>query len=145
MLAAHVGSMHSAGCEHGHGHARLREGRPRPHLCTPSSACRPLRYADVVVHRLLAATLRLASVPDAAHERRELKALVDNLNARHRGAQARAPHRGFPARLALVFVLHLRVMLCPVKSDADVSYILSYTARADCTAHGCICCRQGLP
>lgn len=48
------------------------------------------RYADVVVHRLLAAALRLLPLPDAVREREELHALADNLNARHRGAQARS-------------------------------------------------------
>ncbi len=42
----------------------------------------------MVVHRLLAAALRLAPLPDAVRERGELHALADNLNARHRGAQA---------------------------------------------------------
>lgn len=44
----------------------------------------------MVVHRLLAAALRLAPLPDAVRERGELHALADNLNARHRGAQAGA-------------------------------------------------------
>ena len=42
----------------------------------------------MVVHRLLAAALRLAPLPDAVRERGALHALADNLNARHRGAQA---------------------------------------------------------
>ncbi|KAK9825185.1 hypothetical protein WJX81_004330 [Elliptochloris bilobata] len=45
------------------------------------------RYADVIVHRLLAAALRLVPLPDAVREREELHELSDNLNARHRGAQ----------------------------------------------------------
>ena len=46
----------------------------------------------MVVHRLLAAALRLLPLPDAVREREELHALADNLNARHRGAQARKAH-----------------------------------------------------
>ena len=61
---------------------------------------RAARYADVIVHRLLAAALRLLPLPDAVREREELHALTDNLNARHRGAQARWPTRG-PTHSAL--------------------------------------------
>ena len=51
---------------------------------TSQSAC---RYADVVVHRLLAAAIELERLPDQARDREALRALCDNLNARHRNAQ----------------------------------------------------------
>ena len=45
------------------------------------------RYADVLVHRLLAASLGLAPLPDSARDRAGVHALTDNLNTRHRNAQ----------------------------------------------------------
>lgn len=45
------------------------------------------RYADVLVHRLLAASLNLAPLPDSARDRAGVHALTDNLNLRHRNAQ----------------------------------------------------------
>lgn len=52
------------------------------HLCP--CCC---RYADVLVHRLLAASLNLAPLPDSARDRAGVHALTDNLNLRHRNAQ----------------------------------------------------------
>jgi exosome complex exonuclease DIS3/RRP44 len=45
------------------------------------------RYADVVVHRLLKAALGIAPLPDSHANQKELKAVADNLNYRHRNAQ----------------------------------------------------------
>ena len=45
------------------------------------------RYADVMVHRLLAASLQLAELPDSSRDREAVRALADNLNTRHRNAQ----------------------------------------------------------
>lgn len=45
------------------------------------------RYADVLVHRLLGASLGLAPLPDSARDRAGVHALTDNLNLRHRNAQ----------------------------------------------------------
>ena len=45
------------------------------------------RYADVMVHRLLAAALGIQALPSAAHDRDTLRATCANLNVRHRGAQ----------------------------------------------------------
>lgn len=45
------------------------------------------RYADVLVHRLLAASLGLAPLPETARDRAGVHALTDNLNTRHRNAQ----------------------------------------------------------
>jgi exosome complex exonuclease DIS3/RRP44 len=45
------------------------------------------RYADVVVHRLLAALIGVDPLPEAARDRAALRASADNLNARHRNAQ----------------------------------------------------------
>eukprot|EP00884_Botryococcus_braunii_P014654 jgi/Botrbrau1/2318/Bobra.39_1s0007.1 len=45
------------------------------------------RYADVMVHRLLAASLGLDPLPEEAQDRLALKDLTDNLNVRHRNAQ----------------------------------------------------------
>ena len=45
------------------------------------------RYADVVVHRLLAASLNLAPLPAKSRDRTSLHSLADNLNTRHRNAQ----------------------------------------------------------
>ena len=47
----------------------------------------PGRYADVMVHRLLAASLRLADLPEASKDRDSVRRLSDNLNTRHRNAQ----------------------------------------------------------
>ena len=41
----------------------------------------------MVVHRLLAAAIGLERLPDQARDRDALRALCDNLNARHRNAQ----------------------------------------------------------
>ena len=45
------------------------------------------RYADVVVHRLLAAAEGIEPLPDGASDVAALSAIAANLNARHRGAQ----------------------------------------------------------
>ncbi|KAL5706081.1 Exosome complex exonuclease RRP44 A [Ranunculus cassubicifolius] len=45
------------------------------------------RYADVMVHRLLAASLEIAKLPEAFRDRPLLTGVADNLNYRHRNAQ----------------------------------------------------------
>jgi len=45
------------------------------------------RYADVVVHRLLAAALQLQPLPDSARDMDALRECSDNLNKRHHSAQ----------------------------------------------------------
>ncbi|KAK9823835.1 hypothetical protein WJX72_005833 [[Myrmecia] bisecta] len=45
------------------------------------------RYADVVVHRVLAASLGLAPLPETARDRDGVRSLTDNLNTRHHNAQ----------------------------------------------------------
>eukprot|EP00249_Psilotum_nudum_P021681 c28202_g1_i1 orf=199-3033(+) len=45
------------------------------------------RYADVIVHRLLAAALGLCRLPPLFHNKTQLTNLADNLNYRHRNAQ----------------------------------------------------------
>lgn len=45
------------------------------------------RYADVVVHRLLAASLGIYQLPGIFQDRPQLASIADNLNYRHRNAQ----------------------------------------------------------
>ncbi|KAL9672529.1 hypothetical protein QQ045_028780 [Rhodiola kirilowii] len=45
------------------------------------------RYADIVVHRLLAAALGLCKLPSIFQDRPQLTSIADNLNYRHRNAQ----------------------------------------------------------
>ncbi|KAG6387681.1 hypothetical protein SASPL_152873 [Salvia splendens] len=45
------------------------------------------RYADVIVHRLLAASLGIIKLPDIFQDRPRLTGIADNLNCRHRNAQ----------------------------------------------------------
>lgn len=45
------------------------------------------RYADLVVHRLLAAALGLQPLPPGLRDREGLRAAADNMNVRHRNAQ----------------------------------------------------------
>lgn len=45
------------------------------------------RYADVIVHRLLAAALGLSNLPPQFRDRSTLTSISDNLNYRHRNAQ----------------------------------------------------------
>lgn len=45
------------------------------------------RYADVLVHRLLMAAIGLRILPDNMTDRSRMKAIVDNMNYRHRNAQ----------------------------------------------------------
>ncbi|PIN23397.1 Exosomal 3'-5' exoribonuclease complex, subunit Rrp44/Dis3 [Handroanthus impetiginosus] len=45
------------------------------------------RYADVIVHRLLAASLGICRLPDIFQERPRLTSIADNLNYRHKNAQ----------------------------------------------------------
>ncbi|KAA8547606.1 hypothetical protein F0562_004035 [Nyssa sinensis] len=45
------------------------------------------RYADVVVHRLLAASLGIYKLPNIFRDRPQLTSIADNLNYRHRNAQ----------------------------------------------------------
>jgi exosome complex exonuclease DIS3/RRP44 len=45
------------------------------------------RYADVVVHRLLAAALEIAKLPPIFQDGPQLTGIADNLNYRHRNAQ----------------------------------------------------------
>ncbi|WVZ19892.1 hypothetical protein V8G54_007214 [Vigna mungo] len=45
------------------------------------------RYADVIVHRLLAAALGISKLPSVFQDRLQLSSIADNLNYRHRNAQ----------------------------------------------------------
>ncbi|XP_047310159.1 exosome complex exonuclease RRP44 homolog A [Impatiens glandulifera] len=45
------------------------------------------RYADVIVHRLLAASLGIYKLPEIFRDRPQLTSIADNLNYRHRNAQ----------------------------------------------------------
>ncbi|KAI4314665.1 hypothetical protein L6164_027553 [Bauhinia variegata] len=45
------------------------------------------RYADVIVHRLLAASLGISKLPSVFQDRPQLTSIADNLNYRHRNAQ----------------------------------------------------------
>ncbi|XVF18164.1 hypothetical protein REPUB_Repub10bG0188800 [Reevesia pubescens] len=45
------------------------------------------RYADVIVHRLLAASLGIDKLPSVFQDRTQLTSIADNLNYRHRNAQ----------------------------------------------------------
>jgi exosome complex exonuclease DIS3/RRP44 len=45
------------------------------------------RYADVVVHRLLAASLGIEQLPSEYTDRRQMQELCSHMNKRHRGAQ----------------------------------------------------------
>ncbi|CAO2834115.1 unnamed protein product [Amaranthus hypochondriacus] len=45
------------------------------------------RYADVIVHRLLAASLGISKLPAVFQDRPQLTSIADNLNYRHRNAQ----------------------------------------------------------
>ncbi|XP_007046470.2 PREDICTED: exosome complex exonuclease RRP44 homolog A [Theobroma cacao] len=45
------------------------------------------RYADVIVHRLLAASLMIEKLPSVFQDRTQLASIADNLNYRHRNAQ----------------------------------------------------------
>ncbi|XP_027347779.1 exosome complex exonuclease RRP44 homolog A isoform X2 [Abrus precatorius] len=45
------------------------------------------RYADVIVHRLLAASLGISKLPSVFQDRLQLTSIADNLNYRHRNAQ----------------------------------------------------------
>ncbi|KAK9849652.1 hypothetical protein WJX84_007532, partial [Apatococcus fuscideae] len=45
------------------------------------------RYADVVVHRLLAASLRITPLPESARDSQALQRSAGNMNMRHRNAQ----------------------------------------------------------
>ncbi|KAF8405573.1 hypothetical protein HHK36_010480 [Tetracentron sinense] len=45
------------------------------------------RYADVIVHRLLAAALGIYKLPQLFQDRPQLSSIADNLNYRHRNAQ----------------------------------------------------------
>uniref|UniRef100_A0A803KXH7 Uncharacterized protein n=1 Tax=Chenopodium quinoa TaxID=63459 RepID=A0A803KXH7_CHEQI len=45
------------------------------------------RYADVVVHRLLAASIGISKLPEIFQDRPQLTSIADNLNYRHRNAQ----------------------------------------------------------
>ena len=49
--------------------------------------CLWCRYADVIVHRLLAAAIGLNRLPEDAKDGDRLHALASNLNLRHRNAQ----------------------------------------------------------
>lgn len=53
----------------------------------PAGVCPPLffrSYADVVVHRVLMAALGLRPLPPSMRDREGVRAMVDNLNVRHR-------------------------------------------------------------
>jgi exosome complex exonuclease DIS3/RRP44 len=59
--------------------------KPRPPPTTPPQHAH--RYADVVVHRLLAAAIGVAPLPEALMSKGKLHDLADNMNRRHKAAQ----------------------------------------------------------
>jgi hypothetical protein len=79
--------------------AKAAHQQEAPHLFPVAPACAVAhavsvraalpapRYADVAVHRLLAASLRLAALPEQSCDAVALSALTNNLNTRHRNAQ----------------------------------------------------------
>ncbi|KAK9797008.1 hypothetical protein WJX73_004308 [Symbiochloris irregularis] len=76
------------------------------------------RYADVLVHRVLAATLDLAPLPPSMRDAAGLKAVVDNLNVRHRNAQMAG--RASVELHTLIF-FHERIVL----ADARITKVRS--------------------
>ncbi|XP_039020578.1 exosome complex exonuclease RRP44 homolog A-like [Hibiscus syriacus] len=48
------------------------------------------RYADVTVHRLLAASLGIDKLPPVFQDKAQLTSIADNLNYRHRNAKWQA-------------------------------------------------------
>jgi exosome complex exonuclease DIS3/RRP44 len=75
------------------------------------------RYADVVVHRLLAACIGVAPLPQSLADKGNLHELCENMNRRHRAAQMAG--RG---SVAFHTVLYFREM--PTTEDAYVLRIL---------------------
>ena len=49
------------------------------------------RYADVVVHRLLAAAIGIARLPHQLTDKTLIRAVSDQINYRHRNAQVGGP------------------------------------------------------
>ena len=56
---------------------------------TPTLNVTKHSYADVVVHRLLAAAIGVAPLPEALMSKGKLHDLADNMNRRHKAAQVR--------------------------------------------------------
>jgi exosome complex exonuclease DIS3/RRP44 len=63
------------------------------HLCVRATVSSPTsksrngcRYADVLVHRCLAASLGLKPLPEALKDREHMEVIVDNMNDRHTNA-----------------------------------------------------------
>jgi exosome complex exonuclease DIS3/RRP44 len=48
---------------------------------------RPRSYADIVVHRLLAASIGVAPLPEALLDKGGMHDLAENMNRRHKAAQ----------------------------------------------------------
>ena len=55
------------------------------------------RYADVVVHRFLAASIGISSLPHNLTDKLAVKEVSDQINYRHRNAQVRCRCFGFRA------------------------------------------------
>ena len=71
-------------CHWRHSSSRLSHRTNHPPTHPPTH---PLRYADVVVHRLLAAAIGVAPLPDSLMDKGNLHDLSENMNRRHKAAQ----------------------------------------------------------
>ncbi|KAF5828225.1 hypothetical protein DUNSADRAFT_18006 [Dunaliella salina] len=86
------------------------------------------RYADVMVHRLLAAVLQLESLPETARDREGLRAGADNLNKRHRNAQLAG--RASVELHTLIFfkdrTVHADARVTKVKANGLIVFVPKY-------------------
>lgn len=85
-----------------HGAARAHRGCRQRRACTVERAC---RYADVLVHRCLSASLGLTALPDGLKDHEYMAEIVDNMNARHINA-ARASRSSAQLHTLLFFRTH---------------------------------------
>ncbi|MEW5299944.1 MAG: hypothetical protein WDW36_002913 [Sanguina aurantia] len=86
------------------------------------------RYADVVVHRLLAAAIGLDPLPDRARDRASLRVCSDNINKRHRNAQLAG--RASVELHTLIFFLNRTLMadarVTRVKANGLIVFVPKY-------------------
>ncbi|CDP01774.1 unnamed protein product [Coffea canephora] len=82
------------------------------------------RYADVIVHRLLAASLGIYRLPDVLQDKAQLTSVSDNLNYRHRNAQMAG--RASVELHTLIYFRNRQARIVKIRANGFIVFVPKY-------------------